>query len=89
MSSIEEKLNTLREIQESLDDFQRKLKKDQDNIEEELSRIKNQWNDSQMEAFRGKYVEKFKNDLDTLQQKLLNAAIFIDHKYSTLETHRN
>jgi len=90
MSSIEQKLNTLREIQQSLSELVINLGQDQNIIENELSQMKERWNDSQMEVFKGgTYVGKFTGTLSSVMAKLSGAIDFLEHKYSTLQSHRN
>lgn len=90
MSSIEEKLSTLREIISQLQEFKRHIKEDQSSISAQLSESKNQWNDPQMERFSGNaYVGKFLNSLSALNSQVEKSLSFLENKYSTLETHRN
>lgn len=90
MSSIEEKLNTLREIIARLQEFKRHLKEDQSSISSQLSESKSHWNDSQMEHFSGNaYVGKFLNSLSVISSQVDKSISFLENKYSTLETHRN
>lgn len=90
MSSIEQKLKTIRDIQQSLSDLVIHLGEDQINLENELSQTKGQWNDTQMEVFRGAaYVSKFTGTLSSVMAKLSIAIDFLEHKHSTLQSHRN
>jgi len=90
MSSIEEKLKTIREIQQSLSELQSNLKQDQGIIDSELSQLNSRWSDQQMAVFKsGEYVGKFKGALGNLVSRLDKALSFLDNKYATLESHRN
>lgn len=90
MSSIEEKLSAIREIQQSLSDLLIKLGGDQILIESELSKLKERWTDPQMAAFKSEtYVGKFNGTLHNLMSRISSAVDFLEHKYSTLQSHRN
>jgi len=89
MSSIEEKLNTITEIRESLSQLKNNLKQDQDNIDSQISQMKASWNDNQMAIFNGVYVSKFTFNLVELMSKIDKAIGFLENKYSTLQSHRN
>ena len=90
MSSIEEKLNTLHEIIKRLQEFKVHIKQDQSSIASQLAESKSKWDDPQMERFSGNsYVGGFINSLAIISGQVDRAISFIEHKYSTLETHRN
>lgn len=90
MSSIEEKLSTIREIQQSLSELQNHLQENQNSIWSELSRMKQSWNDSQMEKFKSSdYWGSFNANLVSLMARIEKAKGFLENKYSTLSSHRN
>lgn len=90
MSSIEEKLNTIREIQQSLSELLINMGQDQIIIESELAQLKEKWSDTQMDKFKGAaYVGNFNNALIELKAKISRSVDFLEHKYATLQSHRN
>ncbi len=90
MSSIEEKLNAIAQIQVQLLAMQDLIQKDQERIQSELSNLKSHWNDSQMERFASNaYVQKFNETLSSLSARLKKAVNFLESKHSTLTSHRN
>lgn len=90
MSSIEEKLETLMNIQMKLFELKDKMNQDKNNVESEISSIKNSWNDSQLTLFKSDtYCGKFYGSLDELIARIDKIAGFLTNKMSTLTTHRN
>lgn len=90
MSSIEEKLETLMNIQMKLFELKDKMKQDKNKIDGEISGMKDRWNDSQLALFKSDtYVGKFNATLDNLMTRIDKIADFLANKMSTLTTHRN
>lgn len=90
MSSIEEKLRTLRDIMGYLKGFSMRLKEDQNMASSLIADAKGKWNDSQLERFSsGAYLGSFLNSLNEINSQIDKAINFLENKYSTLETHRN
>ena len=90
MSSIEEKLETLMNIQNKLLELKEKMKADKDRIEGEISLLKEGWNDSQLAVFKSDtYVGKFNGTLENLIIRIDKIVNFLMYKMSTLTTHRN
>jgi len=90
MSSIEEKLETLMNIQMKLLELKDKMDQDKNHVEGEISAMKDRWNDSQLALFKSDaYLGKFYATLDELQNRIDKIAGFLSNKMSTLTTHRN
>jgi hypothetical protein len=90
MSSIEEKLETLMNIQSKLFELKDKMEKDKNKVEGAISGIKGRWNDEKLALFNSDtYVGKFYATLDNLKSRIDKIADFLMNKMSTLTTHRN
>lgn len=90
MSSIEEKLETLMNIQSKLFELKDKMKQDKDRVDGEIAGIKDRWNDSQLARFKSDaYVGRFNGTLDNLMSRIDKIADFLANKMATLTTHRN
>lgn len=90
MSSIDEKLEALMNIQMKLLELKDQMKNDRDNIEGGISQMKDRWNDSQLGLFKSNaYLGTFNTTLDELMRKLDKTVNFLANKMSTLTAHRN